>query len=85
MPSRRPDTTKQRLWLGPGGYLCSGRRQYANADPDGDANCNAHSNRNSFSDSYTACDAHAQVWPNGKAPSHSRAPPVKSKADSYSR
>jgi hypothetical protein len=82
MPSRRPDTTKQRLWVGPGGYLCSGRRQYANADPDRDAYGNSHCNRNRISDSYAACDADTQVWPNGKAASHSSAPPVRGRAES---
>ena len=69
---RRP--SKQRLWLGSGRYLC-GRRREPNANADRDRHCDAHGNRNSIA--YTTSDADTPVRANGKAASHSRAPPVR--------
>jgi len=62
---------------------------YANGDAYGHSNrhvyCHLHAigepypyfNRNA--DANTATDAHTQVWANGEAASHSRAPPIRSK------
>jgi hypothetical protein len=55
---RHRRSAKQRLWLGPGRYLCGCERRIANTDAycdtDGHRNCNPHcnSNSNSYGNSY---------------------------------
>jgi hypothetical protein len=44
---RRRRSTEQRLWLGPGGYLCGGRRRSI-AYAYGDGNCYGNTNGDSF-------------------------------------
>ena len=48
---RRRRSTEQRLWLGPGGYLCGGGRRFAYAYAYGDSNSHAYSD--SFGITYT--------------------------------
>ena len=71
---RRRGSTKQRLWLGSGRYLCRGGRGNTNTDAycysDGDRHANCQPHRNSIANGYAATNANAQVWANGKAASH---------------
>lgn len=56
---RRRGTTKQRLWLGPGGYPGGGWRRFANADTYGYTNADSTNNSNADSD----CNTHTTSKP----------------------
>ena len=68
---RHRRSTKQRVWLGPGGYFCGCERRIANSDSDRDGNSdtNTHrdSDRHSHSYSNAQTHAHAQVWADTEA------------------
>ena len=75
MPSWRPDTAQQRLWLGPGRH-CRGRR-----DPGTNAKCFAHScvkrysvrryHTNSDSDANANCNSNGYCYANRDGDSNS--------------
>ena len=73
---RRRGASKQRLRLGPGGYLRRGGRG-GDANTDTYSHCHtdrdAHRNSNGISDSYAATIANAQVGAKRKAASHASA------------
>jgi hypothetical protein len=87
---RHSRSTKQRVWLGPGRYLCGCERRIANtnayshsdgnSDTNGNGNADSNPNRephcNSIGNGYAATDANTQVGPIGKAASHSSAETV---------
>ena len=92
MPSRRPDTAKQRLWLGSNRY-CSGRRDAGTNtkclayscvkryplrgyDTNSHANSHGYSDGHGYSYSNAQTDAHAQVCADTEASSHTRAQTV---------
>jgi hypothetical protein len=74
---RHRRSTKQRVWLGPGGYFCGCQRRISNSDSDCDGNsdCNTYSDAHRYSDghSYSYSQAHAQVCADTEASSHTAA------------
>ena len=54
---RRPDTSKQRLWLGPGQYR-GGRRNAASNPSSGSYPTNNGDSVRAYSDSNTNCDSY---------------------------
>ena len=81
---RRPNTSKQRVWLGPGGYFCGCERRIANSDSerDGNSDTNTYSNAHGYSDGHSysysnaQTDAHAEICANSEASSHPAAETV---------
>ena len=64
---RRRRSTEQRLWLGPGGYPCGGRRRpIAYAYADGDGNCNCYYDAASESVAYTYSDVNGAAYSNSQ-------------------
>ena len=67
MPSRRPDTAEQRLWLGPRGHRGSCGHAITNAEPESYPNSNSFGNSmrtdgyaigNSYRDGHCHCHSH---------------------------
>src|SRR5205823_8355520 len=90
MPSWRPDTAQQRLWLGSNRY-CSGRRnpgtntkclayscvkRYPLRGYESDSDANTHRNGHGYSYSNAQTDADAQVCADTEASSHTAAQTV---------
>jgi hypothetical protein len=90
MPSWRPDTAQQRLWLGanryssgrrnPGtntkclAYSCIKRYPLRGYESDSDANCDGNTHRDGHGYGYS--NAHAQVWADTEASSDTAAQTV---------
>ena len=84
---RHSRSAEQRLWLGPGRYLCGCERRIANtnayshadgnSDTNGNGNADSNPNRephcNSIGNGYAATDDNAQVGAIGKAAPHASA------------
>lgn len=74
---RRCGASKQRLWLGPGRYLCRGGRGHTDADAhcysDGDRNANCQPNGNGYGNGNAATHANTEVGANRKAASDASA------------
>ena len=74
---RSRGSSKQRLWLGSGRYLCCGGRGFTDADAhcysDSDRHANGQPYCNSIGNCHAATDANAQVGAIGKAAPHASA------------
>ena len=65
---RRRRSTEQRLWLGPGGYLCGGRRRFTNTHTN--PNAHSYSDSDTYGNSHSNADSnsHTALWhPNAAA------------------
>jgi hypothetical protein len=76
-------STKQRLWLGSGRYLCCGGRRYTDANAhrysDTDRHANGQPYCNSIANGHAATDANTPVWANGKTAPHASAAAIESR------
>jgi len=85
---RHRGSAKQRVWLGPGRYLCGCERRVANAytNPDSNGNTYSYGHSNCYANSYSYTDTNAnfdaethadtEVSANAKGSSYAAASPV---------